>query len=142
MNKHARSLTPAQVMAAKLAPIICAFAAGSQIQYKHEKGTAGKWQDLPEHGNHIVTIAHIAESGYDVRIAPKPPKAKQARIALMNCAVDGGGLEGLEGQVKEEAKIHEGWIPARIIVPKGRCESVSKHPAFVKWVSELFTISG
>lgn len=93
-----------------LAPIICAYAAGSRIE----------WQDFCNNWHvHIpteVSLEALLDAGYKLRIAPKPPKVKEAKLALV-----------LGGE-------------CTAIVTKGKWELMEKSPDFLKWISEPFKL--
>jgi hypothetical protein len=95
-----------------LAPIICAFAAGSVIEWR-KKGTSN-WINEPM--GIEPNFERCIQEGIELRIAPKPPKVKEAKLALV-----------LEGS-------------ATAIVTKGKWELMEKSPDFLKWISEPFKL--
>lgn len=98
-----------------LAPIICAFAAGSQIEWQpphqEEWYPIGQPNDDPN-----CYFESFIQNNVRLRIAPKPPKVKEAKLALV-----------LEGS-------------ATAIVTKGKWELMEKSPDFLKWISEPFKL--
>lgn len=122
-----------------LAPIICAFAAGSNIQARDPR-VGAHW--YPFHATNLP-IENAIELGLELRIAPKPPKPKFARLALCNLdKVDANNVSALPYvvQIKAAAINEPGWIPAEVIVRKGHCDKFAKHPAFVKWLTADFQL--
>ena len=98
-----------------LAPIICAFAAGSTIEVRSTKNPQYKAWDSRGLEDDFCPDA-LLKFGAEIRIAPKPPKVKEAKLALV-----------LEGS-------------ATAIVTKGKWELMEKSPDFLKWISEPFKL--
>lgn len=125
-----------------LAPIICAFAAGSTIEWQHKQKLQNEpWNVVDDkHGgfDFAAWSVHV-----NFRIAPKPPKPKFARLALCNLdKINGENLNAFprSAQVKWHATVEPGWVPAEVIVRKKHCDEFAKHPAFVKWLTNDFQL--
>lgn len=119
-----------------LAPIICAFAAGSSIEWM----PSGQKRWYPVNTNECDFDGFI-QNGASLRIAPKPPKVKFARIALCNLAkVDDENFATLPTTGVQPKVMEEGWLAAELIVRGGDCDLFEQHPTFVKWISEPFQL--
>lgn len=120
-----------------LAPIICAFAAGSVIEWR-KKGTSN-WVNEPM--GIEPNFERCIQEGIELRIAPKPPKVKLARIALCNLAkVDDENFATFPTTGVQPKAMEEGWLAAELIVRGGDCDLFEQHPTFVKWISEPFQL--
>ncbi len=139
MNK-AVTQNKEQLCAKHLASMICAFAAGSAIQTRHVQLSDNKWSPM-QRG--VRQMLELLENGWELRIAPKPPKQKFARIALCNLAkVDANNIHTFPMGIQQIACQKEpGWIPAEVIIRKGRCKEFEQHPTFVKWLSDEFPLT-
>lgn len=96
-----------------LAPIIAAFAAGSAIEARHPR-FAPNWYKLDE----IFDMDEDLRTGWEFRIAPKPPKKQIVNIALFNAAEQGG------------------WEPAYVLVPKRHVNTAKRANGFIRWLAE------
>lgn len=122
-----------------LAPIICAFAAGSAIEARHPLIGSFDWINVPM--GIEPNFEHCIQEGIELRIAPKPPKVKLARIALCNLAkVSDENFATFRTTGIPLKAPEEGWLPAEIIVRGGECKSFEQHPTFIKWISEPFKL--
>lgn len=126
-----------QSHAKTLAPIICAFAAGSRIQTQSPSDK--RWFTVPPGDG--IDFEKCIQNEIFLRIAPKPPKVKLARIALCNLAkiTDENFATPPTTGIQPKA-MEEGWLTAEIIVRGGDCALFEQHPAFVKWISEPFQL--
>lgn len=94
-----------------LAPILCAYAAGSTIEWQPQGSS--RWHKVDNQEAYWDSFIH---NGHKLRIAPKPPKVKEAKLALV-----------LGGE-------------CTAIVTKGKWELMEKSPDFLKWISEPFKL--
>jgi len=120
-----------------LAPIICAYAAGSKIEYQNPI-------DKHWYPAHPIDCNFERFGDWKLRIAPKPPKQKFARIALCNLAKL--TLENCIGfpckQIQSCIPLNEeDWAPVEVIIRKGHCKDFEQHPVFVKWLSNEFQLT-
>lgn len=99
-----------------LAPIVTAFAAGSIIQARHTKYSDGKW--VRADGKEYADLEGLVTSGWELRIAPKPPKKQICNIGLFNIGQDGN------------------WIPGYVLVPKHQTKTAAHANGFVRWLAE------
>lgn len=120
-----------------LAPIICAYAAGSKIEWQN---SSGKWLPCMIEDDLYVCI----QNNIKLRIAPKPPKQKFARIALCNLAnltldncVD-FPCHQIQSRTPSDGMT---WSPVEVIIRKGHCKDFEQHPVFVKWLSNEFQLT-
>lgn len=118
-----------------LAPVICAFAAGSLLQYQQvpSKGRTFQWVDLDP----AVQEPDFANTRFNWRIKPKATKEREVCIALVNLAkIDDGNIPiGFTTQLIKREKHEPSWIPAEVIVKKSQMEDFKQLPIFVKWLS-------
>lgn len=119
-----------------LAPIICAFAAGSKIEWQPH-GQSNWYPVNP----HECSFEDFIRNGIKLRIAPKPPKTKLARIALCNLAkITDENFATFPTTGVQPKVMEEGWLAAELIVRGGDCDLFEQHPTFVKWISEPFQL--
>ena len=126
-----------QSHAKTLASIICAFAAGSRIQMQSPYNK--QWFNVPPGDS--IDFEKCIENNISLRIAPKPPKVKLARIALCNLAkVTDENFATFPATGVQPKAMEEDWLAAELIVRGGDCDLFEQHPTFVKWISEPFQL--
>lgn len=129
-----------QERAKLLAPVICAFAAGSLLQYQqipYQDRTFGwvdfGWVDFDP----IAHAPNFEDTQFNWRIKPKAAKEHEVCIALVNLAKlnDDNIPLGFTAQLIKREKHEPKWIPAEVIVKKSKMEDFKQLPIFVKWLS-------